>query len=175
MALPPGIGRTFGPPNNSTYKTASGEIIEDEGAVELQGIGENGSKMALHGRRSGVHKPLVAASQVQKKGHLTVLDGDGGCILPRASPLARKVRALLRTEVKKEVFAVPLYVEKGVYTGYIKLDSASPRSNKGKESMLLAPLAESSSSSSSSTLPSGSVSVPAASSALRGGSRQPMA
>ena len=83
-----GLG-TRTPASDATYKTASGEIIEDAGGLKLEGRAEGGRAIRLTGRLADVHKVLVAASAVHKQGHTTVLYQGGGAIIPGGSRLAR--------------------------------------------------------------------------------------
>ena len=108
-------------PNAASYKTASGELIPDQGGLRVQGLSESGRDVTLEGRKADVHKTLVSAGLVAKKGHVTVLDNDGGYILPRGGRLTQRIQQLIRAEVRKEKLAVPLYKEHGTYVGYLKV------------------------------------------------------
>ncbi|CAK0819708.1 unnamed protein product [Prorocentrum cordatum] len=105
---------------NASYRTASGEIIADSGGVCIQGRSEWSEPIRLKARLASIHKPLVSASQTHRTGRATWLTKEGGYILPAGSDIVNRVDALIRDAVWSESGVVPLYVEKGIYAGYIK-------------------------------------------------------
>lgn len=147
-------------PNAANYKTASGELIPDQGGLCVRGLSESGHGIVLEGRKADVHKPLVSAGMVAKKGHVVVLDNDGGYILPRGGKLTQRIQQLIRAEVWKEKLAVPLYKENGTYVGYMKVPVEYMKMNTSasQRTTPLCPVSR--------TSPGGSVS---------GGSRRPQA
>ena len=110
-----------------SFKTASGEIIPDEGAVRINGYLENGTPCYIPGRRAGVHKPLVSASRWGKKGMFMMMDGHGGTVIDDGSRLAQKIKKLIKEEFdrnpKEEL--VRLYLENGVYNFYVQNEDFS--------------------------------------------------
>ena len=117
------------------YKTASGEIVSDEGAGIIHGIGEDGIPRRVRGRVAGVHKVLVSASQSCRVGNVIVLTKHGGSIIPERDDIAKAVMKL-QTAASGKKGITPLYVENGVYNLYLKKgNSVSPEQD-------LAPMAE---------------------------------
>lgn len=110
------------PPNGASYKTASGELIPDHGGLSVRGSSESGYNVILNGRKADVHKTLVSAGMVHKKGHVAFLDAEGGYLLPGWSALSKKIQQIIRQEVWKEKAAVKLYQEAGIYVGYTKVE-----------------------------------------------------
>ncbi|CAK0857642.1 unnamed protein product [Prorocentrum cordatum] len=105
---------------NASYRTASGEIIADSGGACIQGRSEWSEPIRLKARLASIHKPLVSASQTHRTGRATWLTKEGGYILPAGSDIVNRVDALIRDAAWSESGVVPLYVEKGIYAGYIK-------------------------------------------------------
>ena len=67
------------------YKTASGDILEDEGSVKVAGRSAvSGTRVNVHARLAKVHKPLLSASSVLKNA-IGTLDGNGGVIFSSRS------------------------------------------------------------------------------------------
>ena len=95
-AIPKRLGSSFGAevtePNGKEYKTASGELLSDQGGILLKGFDKYGQGRSLKGRLTDVHRTLVAGSAVTKQ-NLVVLDGDHGMIIPSASPIAEGLRS----------------------------------------------------------------------------------
>ena len=104
------------------FKTASGEIIEDGGPVNIRGYLENGMPCSIPGRRALVHKPLVAASRFGKKGLLMLMDGHGGTVIDGRGELAEKIKQLIVKEFssRPQSQLVKLYLENGVYNFYVQ-------------------------------------------------------
>lgn len=78
-----------------TYKTASGELLEDEGGVTVKGFDDNGIGKSIAGRLVNVHRMLASGSAVAKK-NLVVLDGQGGQIIPTSGKIAVGMRGHLK-------------------------------------------------------------------------------
>ena len=110
--------------NGNSYKTASGEFIEDYGPCELAGEDEHGVLRSLPGRCSDVHKTLASASKIAVNGRMDhYLGFDGGYCVPRDSPVGRGLRAALESLVQKHGMKglIPVYLEDGVYNFYLRV------------------------------------------------------
>ena len=84
-AFPLDVGSgTHTDPSTATYKTASGEILQDQGGVRVEGTSEHDSLVAMQGRTADVHKILLSAAQAHSKGYMSiwVLDEDTWCRSP---------------------------------------------------------------------------------------------
>ena len=110
-------------PSEASYKTASGEIIQDRGGIRLVGTTENEELVQLNGRRTDVHKVLLSAGKVHAKGHLAVLGKGGGYIVPAGSDLAGLLREVVAQHACRTPGVVPLHEERGTYVGYMKVES----------------------------------------------------
>ena len=84
--------RTETQANDCSYKTASGELIADRGGSRVQGTTEYVRGVTFQGRKADVHKTLISASNVHSKGHVAVVDADGGYIIPYNSSLNNSFR-----------------------------------------------------------------------------------
>eukprot|EP00971_Amphidinium_carterae_P220005 4367367-Amphidinium_carterae.3 len=104
----------------SSFRTASGEIIEDGGAVRIRGYLESGSSCTMNARKADVHKPLVSASKMLKKGMVAILDEHGGVIMQKSSDRGWRAMDLLSRAAAKEEQSVKLHAESGVYNFYIQ-------------------------------------------------------
>ena len=108
-ALPPTIGTQFGivpgSRNNKMYKTANGQKIADQGQRILHVRLKDLHKARLRFRIADVHKPLVSAHEVVKRGNKIVIDSNYAFMLNKA------------TGIKTE-----LVVKNGVYTFPVWLD-----------------------------------------------------
>lgn len=113
--------RTLPDPLKS-YRTAGGEILEDEGGPNIDGHSEYGDESRLTGRTADVHKPLVSAASEHRAGRCTWLQEGGGWVFPTNSTLADKVKNMIEQHVKhgKEKGSFPLCRGYGAYVGYIK-------------------------------------------------------
>ena len=84
-----------------------------------------------------VHKPLISASQVAKKQCSWLTEG-GNWLIPRDSPVCKKVEDLLNNEATKNNEMLPIYEERGVYNVYLKVDakgSVAPLEGVAPEAM----------------------------------------
>ena len=87
--------------------------------------------MAFQGRKADVHKTLIGASKVHCKGHVAVVDSNGGYIILYNSMLARKIQQVVQNEIVNEPGAIRLYLENGTYIGCTKIQQqGSTRSNQ---------------------------------------------
>ncbi|CAK0850901.1 unnamed protein product [Prorocentrum cordatum] len=118
--------RSFAPPtgmkgNGSTYRTASGELVPDEGSLQLKAEDEYGVLRALKGRVTNVHKPLISVGQAAGAGQCSFLGRNGGWIFHEKSPIGKRVVGMLEKEAKTAKHQMlPVYREQGVYNFYLK-------------------------------------------------------
>ena len=110
--------------NGAVYKTASGELIKDEGGVKLVASDEFDEMRKLTGRVANIHKPLISQSQCAKAGQRTYLDDTGGWMFSKDSKVGKEVSRVLQKEARKDKHGMmPIYEEKGVYNFYLKMGS----------------------------------------------------
>ena len=105
--------------------TASGERIADMGEIRLQGRDEYNQPRKIRGKVTQVHKVLAGAAQINRDGRQrTWLTDTGGYLLPKEGPIAKGVEKELQRLIRKHgsKSLLPLYVEKGVYNFYLKMD-----------------------------------------------------
>ncbi|CAK0813925.1 unnamed protein product [Prorocentrum cordatum] len=118
--------RSFAPPtgmkgNGSTYRTASGELVPDEGSLQLKAEDEYGVLRALKGRVTNVHKPLISVGQAAGAGQCSFLGRNGGWIFHEKSQIGKRVVGMLEKEAKTAKHQMlPVYREQGVYNFYLK-------------------------------------------------------
>ena len=70
----------------NSFKTASGEILPDEGQLMWPCFLQDGRKCRLRGHVTDAHKPLISAGKVPGKDKVAVLHSSGGSILSGSSP-----------------------------------------------------------------------------------------
>ena len=79
-----------------------------------------GEPVRLKGRRTDIHKALVSAGAVHRTGRCIWLEKGGGWIVKEDSDLAYQIKQLIQKHVDDGARdMIPLYEEKGVYTGYV--------------------------------------------------------
>ena len=108
-------------PNDVRLKTASGEIIRGYGTTSLRGKDEKGIGRKLTGQVTEVHKILVSAGALHKKGFSTWIGPGGGCIIPLKHPINDALGVAYAAAIGKhgDEGIIPLYEENGVYNFYI--------------------------------------------------------
>ena len=107
--------------NGNTYRTASGELVPDEGSIQLKAEDERGWLRSFKGRITNVHKPLISAGQAAGAGQCSFLSRDGGWIFHENSPIGKRVTTMLAKEAKRQAHQMmPIYREQGVYNFYLK-------------------------------------------------------
>jgi hypothetical protein len=110
---------------SSTFRTASGQLVPDEGQVKLMSQDELGHDRAMKGRIADLHKCFVSASSCAKAGSSGWLTKDGGYLIPRKHPVHKQIEDLLKkAATKSNSTLLPLYLEKGVYNFYLKVSKA---------------------------------------------------
>ena len=70
----------------NSFKSASGEILPDEGQLMWPCFLQDGRKCQLRGHVTDVHKPLISAGKVLGKDKVAILHSSGGSILSWSSP-----------------------------------------------------------------------------------------
>ena len=108
--------------NGRCYKTASGDLIQDAGAIKFSGEDENGNKRGVKGRLMDVHTPLVSASEAAKAGQNAWLTKGGGWLIPQNSRVSKKIEHLLSLEAARNSHQMlPVYEDQGVYNFYMQM------------------------------------------------------
>ena len=116
----PGILRVA-EPSGKSYKTASGEIVEDQGECVIKGSGEDTMLRMLRGRIAPVHKPLISAAAVRKKqNHIWIGPEGSGAIVPSTHAAAWYLRAAEKAMSESPDKCTWLYEESGVYNFYLR-------------------------------------------------------
>ena len=126
--IPSARGPQLSAPSKKRFKTASGDILPDEGLGVLEGMNESGGRMRLSGRRATVGKPLIAASEMLKK-RIGVLDESMGMVIEKNSDAGRAIMALVARLKRKGCLEndIRLHQERGVYNAYMKLPAAKAK------------------------------------------------
>ena len=101
-----------------SYKTASGELLEDEGGVVVQGYDSKGYGRSVEGRLVNVHRMLASGSAVTKK-NTVLLSGNQGWIVPKDGKIAKGLKAsfqdLLKRHPEEAKQLTQLYEHKGIF------------------------------------------------------------
>ena len=77
---------------------ASGGLISDRGGLRVEGTSEYGYEVTYQGKKADVHKTLISTSKVHSKGHVAVVDSNGGNIIPYTSALARMIQQFVQND-----------------------------------------------------------------------------
>ena len=100
------------------YKTASGELLADEGGTVLNGYDNDGQGRSVTGRLVNVHRMLVSGSAVGRK-NCVMLDGSTGTIIPNNGPIAdgmrRSLKQLIQRHPKDAKRLTNMYEQGGIY------------------------------------------------------------
>ena len=106
----------------NSFKTASGEILPDEGQLMWPCFLQDGRKCWLRGHVTDVHKPLISAGKVLGKDKVAILHSSGGSILSWNSPtgilISRAMTKGPRQARTDEL--IKLYKENNIYNFYVK-------------------------------------------------------
>ncbi len=105
--------------NDMNYKTASGELIPDQGGLKIKALTEAQHPLTMNGRKADVHKVLLSAGRVHSKGHVGYLNGAGGWVIPGGTALAKEMEDLIRKHARRTPGSIALYQERGTYVGYV--------------------------------------------------------
>ena len=104
-----------GEPQNTRYKTASGELLEDHGKIKLYGSDENYTNKTMNARITDVHRILASGVEVCKK-NFVILGAEGGKMIPNESKAAKKIQAYVEKVLQEEdCKSTDLRIERGVY------------------------------------------------------------
>ena len=107
--------------NGRSYRTATGELTEDAGAIRMTAEDEDDVKRGVSGRLADVHKTLVSASKSAKLGMNGWISEGGGWLVPEASKASRQIHQMLeRMSRTPKHGMIRLYEENGVYNFYLK-------------------------------------------------------
>ena len=113
--------------SSTSYKTASGELLEDEGGVLVNGYDHQGRRLV------NVHRTLASGTEVAKK-NMVVLNGDGGKIIPRGSKIAmemdKHLKRLMKQYPEEAEKLTEMYVQKGIYVFDLWVQNGSGGSSR---------------------------------------------
>ena len=111
----------------NSFRTASGEIIADDGPAKWHGYTEAGKPTNIKGRTADVHKPLVAAGKVVKSGKMIIMYGDGGFVMDAAGWLGERLQQVCDDGLWRDPKQVELqlYLENGIYNFYLQAEDSS--------------------------------------------------
>ena len=106
----------------NSFKTASGEILPDEGQLMWPCFLQDGRKCWLRGHVTDVHKPLISAGKVLGKDKVAILHSSGGSILSWNSPTGNLIsRAMTKdTRQARSDELIGLYREDNIYNFHVK-------------------------------------------------------
>ena len=101
-----------------------GEVIANLGELSPTLRLANGATGKITFQGADVRKPLLAFSDVNRKGNVVVFDGMNSFIVPGSAPELSELRAL----VNKIRGKVPLQAKNGVYTMKVRRTHVHPAS-----------------------------------------------
>ena len=104
----------------NSFKTASGEILPDEGQLLWPCFLQDGRKCRLRGHVTDVHKPLISAGNVLDKGRVAILHSNGGSILSWDSPTGNLISRAMTKGTAGSDELIKLYRESNIYNFYVK-------------------------------------------------------
>ena len=79
-------------PTDTTFRTASGELVPGYGSGIKHRVDENGKSKKPTSEFTDVHKVLVSASAVHQKGHFTWLESGGGYVISNSSRTGKELK-----------------------------------------------------------------------------------
>ena len=125
------IGTSIQSPGEPThnFKIANGSYVPSLGNHRFRAVAEDGIPRTFTASVADVHKPLISAGQLLAKGHIAIMDGDGGLIVPESTAFGKEMRAAYERLLAKygTSGAITLYKERGVYNYYLKMKETGPR------------------------------------------------
>ncbi|CAE7245381.1 unnamed protein product [Symbiodinium sp. CCMP2592] len=77
------------------YRTASGEVIEDQGGALVQGYDAAGVGRKIEGRVTDVHRMLASGAAVGKHNHVLLM-GSKGYVMPKGGKIAKALEKTFR-------------------------------------------------------------------------------
>ena len=104
-----------------SYKTATGFLVQDEGFRVLPIVTEEGLHRSMNFRVAPVHKALVSASKVCRKGYRIILDSKPG----RSGMLHKRTNEWIGLREEKGVYVFDGWVSPAVNAGRKRLESVS--------------------------------------------------
>ena len=104
-----------------SYKTATGSPVQDEGFRVLPIVTEEGLHRCMNFRVAPVHKALVSASKVCRKGHRIILDSMPG----RSGMLHKRTNEWIGLREEKGVYVFDGWVSLAVTAGRKRPESVS--------------------------------------------------
>ena len=106
----------------NSFKTASGEILPDEGQLMWPCFLQEGRKCWLRGHVTDVQRPLISAGKVLGKDKVAILHSGGGSIFSWNSPTGNLIsRAMTKdTRQARSDELIRLYREDIIYNFYVK-------------------------------------------------------
>ena len=129
-AIPVGVakaGKMVEEASKKCYRTASGEIIEDQGGVVVRGYDKLGVGRCIQGRVTNVHRMLASGSAVAKQNHVLLI-GNKGYAIPKEGKIAKAIektfwdqmaknktsaKEVLQMESKGGIYVFDLWVKDG--------------------------------------------------------------
>ena len=104
-----------------SYKTATGSLVQDEGFRVLPIVIEEGFHRSMNLRVALVHKALVSASKVCRKGYQIILDSKPG----RSGILHKRTNEWIGLREEKGVYVFDGWVSPAVTAGRKRPESVS--------------------------------------------------
>ena len=74
-------------------------LLQSHGGLCVQGTAEKGCGATFRGKNADIHKTLISASKVHSKGHVAIVNSNGGYIIPYNSTFARHVQQFVQHEI----------------------------------------------------------------------------
>ena len=105
----------------SVFRTATGELVDGGANCYMTGQDENWTSLKLNGASAPVHKVLVSAGDVVRKGHMVLLMDDESFVIYKGTDIMKDVRWLIKRSlmVHRRKGVPPIYCEKGVFNFYV--------------------------------------------------------
>ena len=103
------------------YKTATGESVQDEGFRVLPIVTEEGLHRCMNFRVAPIHKALVSASKVCRKGYRIILDSEPG----QSGMLHKHTNEWIGLREEKSVFVFDGWVSPAMTAGRKRSEAVS--------------------------------------------------
>ena len=103
------------------YIGAGGELIPNEGERQGTMLFENGIIANTRMQEGNVRRPLLAVSQVEDQGNVTIFSSQGSIVAPMSDPAVQKILALM-TQIKTGIkvhrvnntYRIPVWIKAGI-------------------------------------------------------------